>query len=93
MPTTRTIAVPGRRKISIMASGGCVRVVMAISIGVSARTVSILASVLVSFRRTVFVPMLVGALLSMFVSMFILAVLRLKVERSQSGHRKCAEGK
>jgi uncharacterized protein (DUF2062 family) len=65
---------------------------MAISIGVSARTVSIFASVLVSLGCSIFVPMLVGALLAMLISMFILAVLRLKAERRQAGHRRRAEG-
>jgi hypothetical protein len=90
MPATRAIAIFGGRKIPIMAPSGCVRVVMTISIGVSARAVSIFASVLVSLGCSIFVPMLVGALLTLFVSMFLLALLRLKVERRQSGHRKCA---
>jgi hypothetical protein len=93
MPATRAIAIPGRRKIPVVAPSGCVRVVMTISIGVSARAVAIFASVLVSLGCSIFVPMLVGALLAMFVSMFILALLRLKAERRQCGHRKCAEGK
>lgn len=63
---------------------------MAISIGVSTRTVSIFATVFVLLGgRPIFVPMLVGALLSMFV----LAVLRRKIERCQASHRDCAEGK
>jgi hypothetical protein len=92
MPATRAIAIPGRRKIPVVAPSGCVRVVMTISIGVSARAVAIFASVLVSLGCSIFVPMLVGALLAMFVSMFILALLRLKAERRQCGHRKCTEG-
>jgi hypothetical protein len=89
VPATGTVSIPRRRKKSIVASGGCVRVIMSISIWVSALTVSIFASVLVSYGRSIFAPMLVGPLLSMFV----LAVLRVKVEWSQAGHRKCAEGK
>jgi hypothetical protein len=108
MPTTRVVAVPGCRKKSIMASGGCIRVVMTISIGVSARAASIFASMLDSFRCPIFVPMLIGALFSMLVSMLIgallsmlvsmlvsmfISVLRLKIERRQAGHRDCAERK
>jgi hypothetical protein len=92
MPPTRVVTVPGRRKKSIMAAGGCIRVVMTISIGVSARAVSNFASMLDSFRCAIFVPMLIGALLSMLVSMFI-SVLRLKIERHEAGHRDCAERK
>jgi hypothetical protein len=66
---------------------------MTISIGVSTRAVSIFASVLVSFGCSIFVPMLIGALLAMLVSMFILAVLRLKAEWGEGGHRKRAERK
>ena len=91
MPTTRTVAVPSGRKVSIMTSGGCVRVVMTISVGVSARTVSFFASVLVSLGCSIIVPMLVWALLSMFVSMFVLAVLRLKAERSHAAHCEYAK--
>jgi len=91
MSATRMTAVFRRRKKSIMAPSGCVRVVMTISIGVSAWLVPIFTSVLVSLGCTSFVPMLVGALFAMLVSMFILTVLRLKVEGSQSGDRKCTE--
>jgi hypothetical protein len=91
MPTTRMVAVPGCRKKSIMASGGCIRVVMTISIWVSTRAVSIFASMLDSFRCSIFFLMLIGALLSMLVSMFILAVLRLKAERSHTAHREYAK--
>jgi hypothetical protein len=92
MPTTRMVAVPGCRKKPIMASSGCIRVVMTISIGVSTRAVSIFASMLDSFRCPIFFPMLFGALLSMLVSMFV-SVLRLKIKRRQAGHRDCAERK
>jgi len=99
------VSIPRRRKKSIVASGGCVRVIMSISIGVSALTVSIFALMLVSCGCSIFALMfvscgcsifalmLVGPLLSMFVFMFVLAVLRVKAEWSQAGHRKCAEGK
>ncbi|MEA3107147.1 MAG: hypothetical protein QOI88_1752 [Gammaproteobacteria bacterium] len=96
MPPTRMVAVPGCRKKPIMASSGCIRVVMTISIGVSTRTVSILASMLDSFRCPIFFPMLIGALLSMLVSMLVsmfISVLRLNIERRQAGHRDCAERK
>jgi hypothetical protein len=92
VPATGTASVPGRRKKSIMASGGCVRVVMTISIGISAWAVAIFTSVLVSFGCPIFVPMLIRALLAMLVSMFILAVLRVKAQWSQANDRKCAEG-
>lgn len=91
MPTTRTAAVPSGSKISIMTSGGCIRVVMTIAVGVSARAVSIFSSVLVSLGCSIIVPMLVRTLLSMFVSMFVLAVLRLKAERSHAAHREYAK--
>jgi hypothetical protein len=100
MPTTRTVAFPGGRKISIMTSGGCIRVVMAISLGVSTRAVSIFPSMLDSLRCPIFIPMLIGALLSMLVSMLVsmfvsmfISVLRLKAERSHAGHRDGAERK
>jgi VanZ family protein len=93
MPATRAIAVSGCRKKSVMAASGRVRVVMTISICVSAWVVSIFASVFVSYRRPSFVPMLIRALLAMLVSMFILAVLRVKAERSQAGHCECTKGK
>jgi hypothetical protein len=64
---------------------------MTISVDVPARTVSIFPSVLVSLGCSIIVPMLVGALLSMFVSMFILAVLRLKAERSHAAQREYAK--
>jgi hypothetical protein len=96
MPTTRVVAVPGCRKKSIMTSGGCIRVVMTVSIGVSTRAVSIFASMLDSFRCPIFTPMLIGALLSMLVSMLdsmFISVLRLKIERRQAGDRDYAERK
>jgi hypothetical protein len=73
---------------------------MPISIVVSAWTVSIFAPMLVSYGRSVFVPMLVSYGRSVFVpmlvgallSMFVLAVLRLKAERSHAAHRKRTEG-
>jgi hypothetical protein len=93
VPATSTVSIPRCRKKSIVASGGCVRVIVSISIGVAARRISSFASVLVSFGCSIFAPLLVGPLLSMFVSMFVLAVLRVKAQRSQAGHRKRAQGK
>ena len=67
------------------------------TVSISARLVaipaSVLISMLVSLGRPVLVLMLIGTLLAMLVSMFIWAVLRVKAERSQAGHRKCAERK
>jgi mannitol-specific phosphotransferase system IIBC component len=97
VPATGAIALPCRRKKAVVASGGCVRVVMTISLRISARLVaipaSVLISMLVSLRRSVFGLMLIGTLLAMLVSMFIRAVLRVKAEWSQAGHRNCAERK
>ena len=93
MPAARMTAVLRGREKSIMAPSGCVRVVMTIAIGVSTRTVAHFAPMLVSCGCPILVPMLIRALLVMLVSMFILAVLRVKAERSQAGHRKCADGK
>jgi hypothetical protein len=105
MPATRMIAVPGGRKESVMTPRGRIRVVMTISIWVSAWLVSIFASVLVPCGCSIFasvlvpcgcpifVPMLIGALLVMLVSMFILPVLRVKAEWSQAGHGERAENK
>jgi len=100
---TRVTAVPRGRKKTVMAPSGCVRVVMTISIGVSAGVVPIFASVLVSsvlvsYGCPILVRMLIRALLalviSMFIlSMFILTILRRKAEWGQADHRKCAEGK
>jgi uncharacterized membrane protein len=69
MPTTRVVAVPGCRKKSVLASGGCIRVFMTIPIRVPTRAVSIFASMLDSFRCAILVPMLIGALLPIFASM------------------------
>jgi hypothetical protein len=87
MLATRTAAVPGRRKKSILTSRRCVRVVMAISIGISAMLVAVFDSVLVSRGRLMFVTMLIRALLALLVSMFILAVLGVEVQGRQSGDR------
>ena len=92
LPTRVTAVFRGRKK-SVMASSGCVRMVMTISIGVSAGVVSIFASVLVPYGRPILVRMLIRALLALLIPMFILAILRIKAEWGQAGHRKCAEGK
>jgi hypothetical protein len=93
MLPARVTAVLRARKKSVMAPSGCVRVVMTISISVSAGVVPIFASVLVSYRCPILVPMLIRALLALVISMFILTILRRKAEWGQADHRKRAEGK
>jgi hypothetical protein len=93
MLPARMTAVPGGRKESIVAPSRCVRVIMTISISASAWVVPIFASVLVPSGCPIFVRMLIRALLALLISMFILAVLRMKAEWGQTGNRKCAEGK
>ena len=92
LPTRVTAVLRGRKK-SVMAPRGCVRVVMTISIGISAGVIAIFASVLVSYGCPILVRMLIRALLALLISMFVLAILRRKAEWGQAGHRKCAEGK
>jgi hypothetical protein len=85
MFATRTSAVVRRRKKSIMAPSGGVRVVMTILIGIS----PLVVSVVVSSGCRMVTTMLVGPL----VSMLFWAVLRVKVEWTQADHRQSAKGK
>jgi hypothetical protein len=84
LPTRVTAVLRGRKK-SVVAPSGCVRVVMTISIGVSAGVVPIFAPVLVSYRCPILVRTLIRALLALVISMFILTILRRQAEWCQAG--------